>query len=136
MTPPIEEDPIRLDIRAAMSRLLSGIPTQSDGKLTVKSLALEAGVKRHLLTHKHTDLKDEFYGRVAAQNGETPEVARLRTELDRLRVTHDRTKSELADAELRVKALLREVHLLTVENAQLSAPGGVVSAIRPRQPTI
>ena len=43
-------------IRDAMDRLLAGTPIRSDGKLTVKSLATEADVKRWILTHKHTDL--------------------------------------------------------------------------------
>jgi hypothetical protein len=53
----------RREIEAAMDRLLSGIPLRSDGKLTIVSLAAEASVKRHLLTHRHTDLKDLFNAR-------------------------------------------------------------------------
>ena len=54
----------RREIEAAMDRLLNGTPLRSDGKLTIMSLAAEAGVKRHVLTHKHTDLKDLFNARV------------------------------------------------------------------------
>jgi hypothetical protein len=50
----------RGQIHAAMDRLLAGTPLRSDGALTVVSLAAEADVKRHVLTHRHTDLKDEF----------------------------------------------------------------------------
>src|SRR3954471_20216230 len=42
-------------------RLLIGAPLHSDGKLTVVSLATEAGLRRNKLTHKHTGLKDLFY---------------------------------------------------------------------------
>ena len=58
----------RSEIEAAMDRLLNGTPLRSDGKLTIVSLAAEAGVKRHVLTHKHTDLKDLFNARVKAQH--------------------------------------------------------------------
>jgi len=67
MTPDRQRD----QIRAAMDRLLAGTPLHSNGALTVVSLAVEASVKRHVLTHRHTDLKDEFYARVRAQ-GQVP----------------------------------------------------------------
>lgn len=44
-------------ITDAMVRLLIGAPLHSDGKLTVVSLATEAGLRRNKLTHKHTGLK-------------------------------------------------------------------------------
>ncbi|WP_426513250.1 hypothetical protein ACPPVO_23080 [Dactylosporangium sp. McL0621] len=44
-------------IKAAASRLLAGTPLRSNGALTVVALADEAGVKRHVLTRRHTDLK-------------------------------------------------------------------------------
>ena len=44
-----------------IDRLLAGTPLRSNGSLTIVALADEAGVKRHLLTHRHTDLKDELY---------------------------------------------------------------------------
>ncbi len=43
-----------------MVRLLIGVPLHSDGQLTIKSLAAEAGLRRNKLTHKHTGLKDLF----------------------------------------------------------------------------
>jgi hypothetical protein len=61
-------------IIAAMIRLLSGLPLRSDGKLTVKSLAAEAGLRRNKLTHKHMVLKDLFYALVRAEN-ERPRIA-------------------------------------------------------------
>jgi signal transduction histidine kinase len=49
-----------------MQRLLDGTPKRSTGALSVLQLAAEAGMKRWLLTHKHTDLADEFRNRVQA----------------------------------------------------------------------
>ncbi len=46
-------------LRGTMDRFLDGNPIRSDGKLTVKSLAEEAAVKRWLLSHRHQDLLKE-----------------------------------------------------------------------------
>ena len=81
----------RGQIRAAMDRLLAGTPLRSDGALTVVSLAIESDVKRHLLTHRHTDLKDEFYARVRAQGHVPASEQELRDELKT-------TKQKLAEA--------------------------------------
>ncbi|WP_331758149.1 hypothetical protein OG225_42285 (plasmid) [Nocardia sp. NBC_01377] len=46
---------------AAADRLLAGTPLRSDGKLTILSLAREAGIKRWILTHKYPHhLKDKY----------------------------------------------------------------------------
>jgi chromosome segregation ATPase len=109
----------RADIEAAMDRLLAGTPLRSGGQLTIVSLAAEAGVKRHALTHKHTDLKDRFYARVKAQDsipaGETAlreQNAELRRKLDDMRAERDEYK-QAADA------LARALNVLTIENDEL-----------------
>src|SRR5690625_5844027 len=66
-----DHDPERRAIREAMTRLLEAHPIRSDGKLTVKSLADEAGVKRWILTHRHQDLQAEFRDRVATHGTDT-----------------------------------------------------------------
>jgi hypothetical protein len=60
-------------------------PLRSDGKLTIVSLAAEAAVKRHVLTHKHTDLKDLFNARVKAQHSAPASETALREENAELR---------------------------------------------------
>ncbi|MEU6973589.1 hypothetical protein AB0A71_38885 [Kitasatospora aureofaciens] len=115
----MSQDKERDSIRAAMDRLLVGTPLRSDGALTVVSLAVEADVKRHVLTHRHTDLKDEFYAKVRAR-GNVPESERkLREELRK-------TKERLAEATEEIKRLqgevdmfARVVNVLEVENDQL-----------------
>ena len=109
----------RREIEAAMDRLLNGTPLRSDGKLTIMSLAAEAGVKRHVLTHKHTDLKDLFNARVRAQNSvparETvlhEQNAELLRKLDDMRAERDEYK-QAADA------LARALNVLTTENEEL-----------------
>ncbi|WP_328732837.1 hypothetical protein OHT20_31545 [Streptomyces caniferus] len=71
----------RENIRVAMDRLLAGTPLRSDGALTVLALAAEADVKRHVLTHRHTDLKDELYAKVRVQGHVPYSERKLREEL-------------------------------------------------------
>ena len=66
----------RQQIRDAMDRLIAGTALHSDGKLTIKSLAEEAQVKRWVLTHRHTDLQDEFRARIADNTGNQPPALR------------------------------------------------------------
>ncbi len=132
MTPPDE----RRMIRDAMDRLLTGNVLRSTGALTIVSLAQEAGVKRHLLTHRHTDLKDEFYAKVRAQ-GKVPqsEVA-LR---DRVKA-HDESLEELRTTVRQLRseneALRRMNNVLAIEKAGAEEAlkevlgGGVTSIFR------
>jgi hypothetical protein len=103
------------DIRAAIARLLAGTPLRSDGALTVVSLA----VKRHVLTHRHTDLKDEFYARIRAQ-GHTPtsELA-PREEITALKERLDEAREELKGLRETNETHARVVNILTGENEQL-----------------
>lgn len=99
------DEHVRRAIRDAMDRLIAGKPLHSDGKLTVKSLAEEARVKRWLLTHRHTDLQDEFRSRIASTSAEAPILQALR--------------EEKTDAQKRVKELTADVTALTATIHQL-----------------
>jgi hypothetical protein len=49
---------------ASVRELPTRVPSvRPGGSLTVVQLAAESGVKRWVLTHKHTDLKDDFQRR-------------------------------------------------------------------------
>jgi hypothetical protein len=60
----------RLEVGHFGAELVDGVfgfrvaAVHSDGKLTIKSLAEEAQVKRWVLTHRHTDLQAEFRARI------------------------------------------------------------------------
>ena len=95
---PNSEEPERRLIRDAMARLLDGDPIRSDGKLTVKSLAAEAGLKRWYLTHRHTDLRDEFYDRVRAQGTTPAAMTTLHEEIAALKEAHKQDRAALRDA--------------------------------------
>jgi septal ring factor EnvC (AmiA/AmiB activator) len=116
-------------IRAAMDRILAGVPERSDGALTVVALAMEAGVPRNALTQRHTDLKNEFYQRVKECGADNEDEAQLRATIARLRKTIDGKNRELAQARADVPALVRAINQLTLENQQLRdarADGSVV----------
>lgn len=114
-----------------MDRLIDGKPIRSDGKLTVKSLAEEAGVKRWLLTHKHTDLQDEFRARVEA-HGQVPAAQQaLAEENDRIRTRMDELGAQLAETQTKVQQPAWIVHLLTLQNEELRTSGAAAGAVRP-----
>ena len=107
-------------IRDAMDRLLAGDAIRSDGKLTVKSLAAEAGLKRYRLTHVHTDLQDEFRDRIRIQ-GATPDA--MRTLHARIAALEESRKEERAERRQAVadrKRLARVVRLLAREKKELT----------------
>jgi hypothetical protein len=109
----------RDEIEKAMNRLVDGTPLRSDGKLTVVSLAVEAGVKRHVLTHKYTDLRDRFYARVKAHNGITANQAALHEQNNELRRTLDHMRAERDEYKQAADALARALNVLTIENDTL-----------------
>jgi len=106
-------------IRAAMDRILDGVPERSNGAMTVVALAIEADVPRNALTQRHTDLKDEFYQRIKERGADNGDEARLRATIARLRKTLASKNKELAQLRADVPALVRAVHQLTMENQQL-----------------
>jgi hypothetical protein len=109
----------RAEIEAAMDQLLGGTPLRSDGKLTIVSLAVEAGVKRHALTHKHTDLKDRFYARAKAQDSVPASETALREQNTELRRKLDDMRAERDEYKQAADALARALNVLTIENDEL-----------------
>ena len=101
-----------------MDRLLAGTPIRSDGKLTVKSLAAEAGVKRWLLTHRHLDLQDEFRDKVHT-HGSTPDAMRaLAADNDQLTQQLKQARTYLKQARTDNNHYTRVIQVLTAELEQ------------------
>ena len=132
MNPNIDEPERRL-IRDAMTRLLDGDPIRSDGKLTVKSLAAEAGLKRWYLTHRHTDLRDEFYDRVRVQGATPAAMTTLYEEIAALKEAHKQDRAALRDAVAQKEIYARETQVLALENAQLKKKAGGRAPVRPNR---
>ena len=112
---------VRQQIRDAMERLLAGKPIRSNGSLYVTTLAEEAGVKRNMLTHKHTDLQDEFRRRVELIGSPMPpSESALRAELDDVKKHLKRARINLRRALAGKQRYARAVQVLGMENAQLA----------------
>ncbi|MGN2638821.1 hypothetical protein ACTD5D_22160 [Nocardia takedensis] len=81
-------------LRAAADRLLAGTPLHSDGKLTILSLAQEAGIKRWLLTHKYPHhLKGKYQAEFKAADHKSRPLQAAEHDLEHLR-TQLRTERE------------------------------------------
>jgi 7-keto-8-aminopelargonate synthetase-like enzyme len=109
----------RVAIRAAMERLLSGEPTNSTGALTVLQLAAEAGVKRWVLTHKHTDLREEFHARRIQANGVPAAYQHLHARLIDLTGRNEQLRADKAELEQQVAVYAQLIHELATANARL-----------------
>lgn len=108
-------DAERQAIRDAMARLLDGAPIRSDGKLTIKSLADEAAVKRWLLTHRHTDLQSEFRAKIASHGSDPAPVRQLKDELTELRAENHRLRKQLRESRQTIKLLERHIAVDALE---------------------
>ena len=113
-----QHDDERARIRAAMDRLLTGQPTNSNGSLTVVALAVEAGVHRMALMKRHTDLRNEFYQRVRTETQQTPETEK------RLRETVKKLTRTVADQAAKIEELRHVVTQLALANAVLTTNTG------------
>ncbi|WP_190264459.1 hypothetical protein [Glutamicibacter nicotianae] len=109
------DEVLRQIIRDAMIRLIAGKPLRSDGKLTVKSLAEEAGVKRWILTHKFTDLQEEFKAKIEGLGGEPQEVLKLRRQLTERDEVISRLRLEIRMLTNDRQRLERVVNVLSLE---------------------
>ncbi|MEV0901585.1 hypothetical protein [Actinoplanes sp. NPDC049802] len=105
-------------IKAAAARLLAGTPLRSTGALTIVALAQEADVKRHVLTHRHTDLKDLFYAQVRAQGQVPDSERRLRDDLETIKRRLAEATERITNLESENGMLTRIVNVLATENTQ------------------
>jgi hypothetical protein len=120
-------------ITEAMVRLLVGIPLRSDGQLTIKALAEEAGLRRNKLTHKHTELKDLFYALVRSQDHRPKIADGLHADNDQLREKLSDLRAERTRLKDQVATYARVIHVLEVENAQLREQSQASDVVRPLQ---
>lgn len=117
------DEHVRRTIRDAMDRLIAGKPLHSDGKLTVKSLAEEARVKRWLLTHRHTDLQDEFRVRIANASTDPPVLLVLREEKSEAQKRVKELTADVTALTATVHQLERIIQVLALENQQFRSGG-------------
>lgn len=124
------DDDVRRAIRDAMDRLIAGEPLHSDGKITIKSLAEEAQIKRWLLTHRHTDLQGEFRARIANTDA-PPALVALRDERDDAQRRIDELTADVTALQETVHQLERVINVLGLENQQLRTDHGWAGKVTP-----
>jgi len=116
-----EHGPERRAIREAMTRLLEAQPVRSDGKLTIKSLAEEAGVKRWVLTHRHQDLQAEFRDRIAAHGTDPEPVRALKERVETLTAENRRLREQLRETRSTIAMLERHIAVEALESNRAPA---------------
>jgi hypothetical protein len=108
----------RRAITAAMERLLAD-PRLSADDLTAVLLAKESGLKRNKLTHKHKDLKDQFYAEVKEREGISERELKLREEIAVLKERVSDLREERDNYRTASEVFARAINVLTVENDNL-----------------
>src|ERR1700757_132145 len=104
--------------RAAMDRLLAGRPLHTDGRLTVKNLAAEAGLSRQQVYR--SPVLEEFneHVRRVAERAEAPTephlqtIAKLRERLGAAEAKSSRYRGERDEARRAQNTLANEVRVL------------------------
>ncbi|WP_125079792.1 hypothetical protein [Mycobacterium sp. P7213] len=119
MTADRTDEDVRRAIRDAIDRLIDGKALHSDGKLTVKALAQEARIKRWLLTHRHTDLQDEFRARIANTSVEPPAIRALQEEKAETMKKVRALTADVTALTATIHQLERIIHVLALENHEL-----------------
>lgn len=117
-----EHGPERRAIREAMTRLLEAQPVRSDGKLTIKSLAEEAGVKRWILTYRHQDLQAEFRDRIASHGTDPEPVRALKERVETLTAENRRLREQLRETGSTIAMLERHIAVEALESNRAPAP--------------
>ena len=127
----------RRAIREAMDRLIDGKTLYSDGKLTIKSLADEARVKRWLLTHRHTDLQEEFRARIANTNVEPPAIRAVQEEKTAALKKVKALTADVTALTATIHQLERIIQVLALENHELrsSSARRTIALSRSPRPT-
>jgi hypothetical protein len=134
-------------VRAAMDRLFAGQAVHTDGRLTVKNLAVEAAIPRSTLYRAEPKLIREFERRVQhTQNtslldgrGLAARVARLEAKLAASERRAAGYRDDLEQERRRSHGLANQIALLDAErrslNEQLRANGRIVSLAPHRRQT-
>jgi len=134
-------------VRAAMERLFAGQAVHTDGRLTVKNLAVEAAVPRSTLYRAEPELIREFERRLQdAQDTSRPVGGGLAARVERLEAklaAAERRaagyRDELEQERRRSHGLANQIALLDAErrklNDQLTANGAIVSLDAHRRQT-
>lgn len=76
-------------------------------------------MKRHVLTHRHTDLKEEFYARVRAQGTVPASETKIRADLAAMTSRVKVLRGEFETLNDTVERMARVINALTMENDRI-----------------
>jgi chromosome segregation ATPase len=134
-------------VRAAMDRLFAGQAVHTDGRLTVKNLAVEAAIPRSTLYRAEPKLLCEFERRLQrahdtaqpVRGGLAARVGRLEAKLAAAERRAAGYRDELEEERRQVRGLANQLALLDAERRklddQLTANGTIVSLDAHRRQT-
>ena len=107
----------------ALTRLLAGQATLTDGQLNVANLCREAGVGRDSYYRSPQTFKTTFQAARTNQAGQRPELVTARLEIAELKREHKRVAGEHADTvralQETIKTYANQIQALTLANAGL-----------------
>jgi transposase-like protein len=110
-------------LEQALTRLLAGQPTSSDGTLTVSSLCREAGVGRDSYYRSPQQFKDTVAAAFTRREAQQPELVALREEiaaLKRQRKETDRDHARVVrELESTIRIYANQIQVLALRNAEL-----------------
>ena len=110
-------------LEQALTRLLAGQPTSSDGALTISSLCREASVGRDSYYRSSQQFKDTVAAAFERREAQQPELVALREEVTALKREKKQTAQDNAHIvrglEDTVRIYANQIQVLTLRNAEL-----------------
>jgi hypothetical protein len=111
----------RLD--QALTRLLAGQPTVTDGAITVTNLCLEAGVGRDSF-YRCPEIKKKFTAAKTNAEAHQPEVLQLREEARARKREHQELRrahaEQVRDLEATIRSYANQIQALALRTAELA----------------
>lgn len=115
-TEPVPPAELCDQLRAAADRLLAGTPLRSDGKLTIKSLASEAGIKRWILVNKYPlQLKSKYEAEFRQAGGKPGPLQAADEHAARLARDLKKARAEISRLEALNRAYARVIDQLSAD---------------------
>jgi hypothetical protein len=120
-------------LNQALTRLLAGQPTATDGELTIANLCREAGVGRDSFYRSPQAFKDTVAAAQANREARQPELVALREEIAALKRARKQTAREHAatvrELEETVRVYANQIQVLALRNPELvTRPGNCAAA--------
>ena len=110
-------------LEQALTRLLAGQPTVTDGELTVSHLCREAGVGRDSFYRSPPEFKDAVVAAQANREAQQPELVALREEITALKRERKQTASDHAatvrELEEMIRVYANQIQVLALRNSEL-----------------